>query len=144
MIKSISTRNIYNVINNLDLCDGLTVYNQKPIERLTTNDIYLFMSKVSDLPAYNSNKWVIQKVARISFTIFSKASLFGDEDHQELLEGIVSDITNSITKQDCLPINDWDWVNVCDIQEDTISPIIYTGKWRPYVVKDYLFTYTSQ
>lgn len=146
MIKTIRTKNIYGVISWLtDITDLVNVFNQKPDEKYIDanlpNDSYLYISKVTDNP-WDASIWgFLGKVARFQVTIVSKSSFWAWEDAEAVLMDIVDSINNSICNEECQKIEDRGDVSVFSVIEDVQSPIFYTVKNRPYIVKDYLFYY---
>lgn len=138
MIKSLSSIDVYNVINWLTNITSLaTVFNQLPLDDYEPSTAYIVIQKVTDNLINNSFKWTLTKTARISFTIVAPTL-----DSQDSIENIKNVIVNEIWDV-CDKIPDRNWITVYDIIEDVESPILHDWKQRQYLTKDFLFNYNS-
>lgn len=133
---------IKDIVTLLDSMTNITdvlpwwVWFEKPTEKEET---YMFISLTSDNIDTQSNVWWLIKTARLSFHI-----VWGTQDVlPDTLYSIVDTITNEIVTEQCLKIgvNNLKLVNV---DEGTISPIFTIEKNKPYIIKDYFFTYYAK
>lgn len=143
MIKSTRAENVYNFVNAITSITSLcSIYSQKPDEWSIGSWTYCFIQIVSDIPQNNSNVWYINKQARVSFTIVCKDSLWSSDTPERVLGTVIDTITNNIVNQWSNKKTHIDWLILCGIREDTVSPI-FMDQNRHYIVKDYIFTYIS-
>jgi len=133
---------VYTILSWIsNITDVVDVFNQKPFDDSLPTDPFLYTRKISDVVGTSSNVWYMQKLARIELTIFSKAVLWVGEDHETILFDIMDVIKEEIVGEWCNKIAEWDGTFIWEISEDTESPILYDQKERPYIKKDFLFTY---
>ena len=141
MIITLRAENIYNFVSGLSAITALCeIFSLKPDENSTPEGSYCYINIVSNSPSVYSNQWYLMKTARVSFHIICKESLWADDTPERVLMDIVDTISNNLIGNGHSSIVDW---FICfSIVEDTISPIFQEDN-RHYVVKDYLFNYSS-
>lgn len=141
MIISIWTH-IKDIVDVLDTIVSITtllpwgIRFEKPQEKDQT---YMYISLVSDLTNTQSNKGSIIKTARLSFHIVGWNQDIIPND----LYNIVDTITNEIVDEWCIKIA-LNNLKLIAIDEWTISPVFTIEKNKPYIIKDYFFTYYSK
>lgn len=141
MITTLRAENIYNyavaISGITSLCE---LFSLKPDENDTPDWSYCYINIISNSPSVYSNQWYLMKIARVSFHIVCKKSLWADDTPERVLMSIVDAVNNNLVSNGQMSMVDW---FVCSsIVEDTISPIFQADN-RHYVVKDYLFNYSS-
>lgn len=141
MIISIGNH-IKDIVSKLDSMPEITsllpwwIYFNKPKEKDST---YMYLSLVDDNIKTKSNRWSIIKVARLSFHIVG----WTEDVLPNTLYTIVDVITNEIVTEQCGKI-EIDNLKLVDIEEWPIWPVFTIEKNKPYIVKDYFFTYYAR
>ena len=85
----------------------------------------------------------MEREARVAFTIVSKLNFLVGETPESVLIDIVDLLDDEIARVACNKIDFVNNTRVLDVVSSTLSPIFYNEKNRPYIVKDFIFTYVA-
>lgn len=117
------------------------LFSSKPEEIDSPSTTYAYLSLVSDSVQVATFQGSMLKTARVSFTIVCKDSLWVNETREQVLFDVVDELNNILAREVCNKINELNGLSIQNIFSDTLSPIFYNLKNRPYIVKDFIIEY---
>lgn len=143
MIKNIA-ENIPEITTYLEALPTLSalvpwwVWFESPSDLKSITWNFIYISIVSDITKSNTNEWYLLKKARLSFHIVWASQITLPKE----LYHIAWTIANLICDEKCKKMS-LTWIRLAWVSETWyISPLLEVEQ-RPYIVKDFFFTYFS-
>ena len=109
----------------------LTIYKIKPHDSIITDNDYLFINRISATVSTRALTTDYIDRSRFSFTIVCRKTLWPTDSAVDILNWYVNDLR-------------WIYGPSCSNTAfnsffETVSPILYTDKDRPFIVVDFIF-----